>query len=92
MRPAWISLLALLVYPAIYFLSAAEEPAGEEMLRSLLEKTARHHRERMWRGLAAAAAVILIAVGAGAGGWDALHSGSGGSAQHEVEINSCRFT
>jgi len=61
---------------------SAQEPAGEEMLGSLLEKAARHRRERMWRGLAAAAAVILIAVGAGAGGWDALHSVSGGTAQH----------
>jgi hypothetical protein len=60
----------------------AEEPAGEEMLGVLLERTARHRRERMWRGLAAAAAVILLAVGAGAGGWDALHSVSGGTAQH----------
>jgi hypothetical protein len=28
MRPAWLSLAALLVYPALFLLSAAEEPAG----------------------------------------------------------------
>jgi hypothetical protein len=57
----------------------ADEPAGDEMLRSLLARTARHHRERMWRGLAAAAAIVLLAGSAGAASWDILHpSGNGG--------------
>jgi hypothetical protein len=58
------------------------EPAGDEMLRSLIQRTARHRRERMWRGLAAAAAVVLLAGAGGAVGWNALHPAASGSGTH----------
>jgi hypothetical protein len=51
----------------------ADQPVGDEMLRSLLARTAKHRRERTWRGLAAAAAIVLVAGSAGAAGWDVLH-------------------
>src|SRR5713226_3434085 len=35
----------------------ADLPADDQMLRTLLTRTARHRRERLWRGLAAAAAI-----------------------------------
>jgi Putative zinc-finger len=59
--------------------SPAGDPAGDEMLRSLLHRTARHRRERMWRGLAAAAAVVLLAGSGGAVGWNALHPAASGT-------------
>jgi hypothetical protein len=62
--------------------AAADQPAGDELLRSLLARTARHRRERMWRGLAAAAAIVLVAGSAGAGGWAVLHPSAGGTGQH----------
>jgi predicted anti-sigma-YlaC factor YlaD len=57
-----------------------DQAPSEEMLRSLLARTARHRRERMWRGLAAAAAIVLVAGSAGAAGWDVLHPAAGGTA------------
>lgn len=44
--------------------SEADSPP-EELLQSLLVKTARVRRTRRWRGLVAAAAVILVALGGG---------------------------
>jgi hypothetical protein len=58
-----------------------DQPAGDEMLRSLLVRTAAHRRGRMWRGLAAAAAVVLLAGAAGAGGWEVLHPAASGAGQ-----------
>jgi putative zinc finger protein len=58
-----------------------DQLAGDELLHSLLLKTARRRRDRMWRGLAAAAAVVLIAGAAGAAGWDVLHSAGSGPGQ-----------
>jgi hypothetical protein len=55
------------------------EPASDEMLRSLLRRTARHRRERTWRGLAAAAAIVLLAGSGGAVGWNVLHPAAGGT-------------
>ncbi len=52
-------------------LPAAEVPS-DEMLRSLLDRTARARQARRWRGLAAAAAVVVAAGAAGAAGWGAL--------------------
>jgi hypothetical protein len=62
--------------------SPADDPAGDEMLRSLLHRTARYRRERMWRGLAAAAAVVLLAGSGGAVGWNALHPAASGAGSH----------
>src|SRR5215831_13891128 len=58
---------------------AAEETAGDEMLPSLLTRTAQARRVRRWRELAAAAAVAVLALGAGAAGASALASGTSGS-------------
>lgn len=58
---------------------AAEETAADEMLPSLLTRTARARRVRRWRELAAAAAVAVLALGAGAAGASVLASGSSGS-------------
>ena len=60
----------------------ADQPAGDEMLQSLLARTARHRRDRTWRGLAAAAAIVLVAGSAGAVGWDVLHPAASGTGQH----------
>jgi hypothetical protein len=56
-----------------------DEPAGDELLRSLLARTAKRRRERTWRGLAVAAAIFLVAGSAGAAGWDMLHPAAGGA-------------
>jgi Putative zinc-finger len=56
--------------------AAAEEPSADEMLPSLLARTAHARRVRRWRELAAAAAVVVLALGAGAAGASALASGS----------------
>jgi Putative zinc-finger len=61
--------------------ASADQRAGDEMLRSLLARTAEHRHGRMWRGLAAAAAVVLLAGAAGAGGWDVLHPAANGAGQ-----------
>jgi predicted anti-sigma-YlaC factor YlaD len=44
---------------------AGTDGPREELLQSLLVKTARVRRTRRWRGLAAAAAVVLVALGGG---------------------------
>jgi Putative zinc-finger len=62
--------------------SPAGEPAGDEMLRSLVRRTSRHRRERMWRGLAAAAAIVLLAGSGGAVGWNVLHPAANGGGTH----------
>jgi hypothetical protein len=67
--------------------SPAGEPAGDEMLRSLVRRTARHRRERTWRGRAAAAAIILLAGSGGAVGWNVLHSAASGSGAHVAADN-----
>jgi anti-sigma factor RsiW len=54
-------------------LPRAEVPS-EEMLRSLLARTAQTRQTRRWRGLAAAAAVVVVA---GAAGWGATHQAGG---------------
>ncbi|HUY51348.1 MAG TPA: zf-HC2 domain-containing protein [Streptosporangiaceae bacterium] len=46
---------------------------SDQVLRSLLARTARARQARRWRVLATAAAVILVAGTAGAAGWGALH-------------------
>ena len=61
----------------------ADLPADDQMLRTLLTRTARHRRERLWRGLAAAAAIVLVAGSAGAAGWDVLRP-AGGTGQVAV--------
>ena len=61
--------------------ATADQPAGDQMLRSLLVRTAEQRHGRMWRGLAAAAAVVLLAGVAGAGGWDVLHPAASGGPQ-----------
>jgi len=53
-----------------------EETAADEMLPSLLVRTAKARRVRRWRELAAAAAVAVLALGAGAAAASALSSGS----------------
>jgi anti-sigma factor RsiW len=57
-----------------------DELLSEELLHSLLVRSARVRRVRLWRGLAAAAAVVVLAVGAGAAGAQVLHGGSSASA------------
>jgi predicted anti-sigma-YlaC factor YlaD len=57
----------------------ADQPGDDEMLRTLLARTARHRRERRWRGLAAAAAIVLVAGSAGAAGWDVLGPAASGA-------------
>jgi anti-sigma factor RsiW len=49
------------------------EVPSEEMLQSLLSRTAQVRQARRWRGLAAAAAVVLVAGIGGAAGWSAVH-------------------
>ena len=61
---------------------AAAEPSADEMLPSLLARTAQTRRVRRWRELAAAAAVAVLALGAGAAGATALASGSSPSGTH----------
>ena len=59
--------------------AAEETVAGDEMLPSLLTRTAQARRVRRWRELAVAAAVAVLALGAGAAGASALASGTSGS-------------
>src|SRR5262252_7841419 len=56
--------------------SATEETSPDELLPSLLTRTAQARRVRRWRELAAAAAVVVLALGAGAAGASLLGSGS----------------
>src|SRR5215472_11571318 len=53
-----------------------ETAAVDEMLPTLLTRTARARRVRRWRELAAAAAVAVLALGAGAAGASVLASGA----------------
>jgi hypothetical protein len=55
--------------------SAGEEASPDELLPSLLTRTAQARRVRRWRELAAAAAVVVLALGAGAAGASLLQSG-----------------
>ena len=55
--------------------SATEEAPPDDLLPSLLARTAQARRVRRWRELAAAAAVVVLALGAGAGGASLLGSG-----------------
>ncbi len=59
----------------------ADPIADDQMLRSLLAKTASRRRERTWRGLAAAAGIVLVAGSAGAAGWNLLQPAPGGGQQ-----------
>jgi anti-sigma factor RsiW len=59
--------------------AAEKTAAGDEMLPSLLARTAQARRVRRWRELAAAAAVVVLALGAGAAGASVLASGTSGS-------------
>jgi Putative zinc-finger len=55
----------------------------EELLHSLLARTASVRRARRWRGLVAAAAVVVLALGGGAAVTNALQGHGGGlAAQH----------
>jgi Putative zinc-finger len=56
---------------------------SEELLSSLLARTASVRRARRWRGLAAAAAVVVLALGGGAAVTNALQGHSGGQAVAE---------
>src|SRR5215471_18328977 len=56
--------------------SAAEEAPPDDLLPSLLARTAQARRVRRWRELAAAAAVVVLALGAGAAGASLAGSGS----------------
>jgi hypothetical protein len=58
--------------------SATEETSPDELLPSLLTRTAQARRVRRWRELAAAAAVVVLALGAGAAGASLLQSGQAG--------------
>jgi predicted anti-sigma-YlaC factor YlaD len=60
---------------------AEDDAASEEMLQSLLRRTARVRRARRLRGLVAAAAVVLVALG---GGGFALNSVLSGNSQPAV--------
>jgi predicted anti-sigma-YlaC factor YlaD len=60
----------------------AEETSADEMLPSLVARTAQARRVRRWRELAAAAAVAVLALGAGAAGASVLGSGTPGSSSH----------
>ena len=53
---------------------ATEEKPPDELLQSLLARTAQTRRVRRWRELAAAAAVVVLALGAGAAGASLLRS------------------
>jgi hypothetical protein len=68
---------------------AAEEMSADEMLPSLLTRTAQARRVRRWRELAAAAAVAVLALGAGAAGASVLASSgtapSGSSVQASAQ-------
>src|SRR5215469_15068763 len=55
--------------------SATEETSPDELLPSLLTRTAQARRVRRWRELAAAAAVVVVALGAGAAGASLLQPG-----------------
>jgi len=58
--------------------AAAGKTPPENLLPSLLARTARSRRVSRWRELAAAAAVVVLALGAGAAGATLLHSGQAG--------------
>jgi anti-sigma factor RsiW len=60
---------------------AAEVPS-EEMLDSLVARTANVRRMRRWRGLAAAAAVVVLALGGGAAIANAMQPSSPAAAVH----------
>ena len=55
--------------------SATDEKPRDDLLPSLLARTAQARRVRRWRELAAAAAVVVLALGAGAAGASVLGSG-----------------
>ena len=55
--------------------SATDEKPRDDLLPSLLARTAQARRVRRWRELAAAAAVVVLALGAGAAGASLLGSG-----------------
>ena len=55
--------------------SATAETPRDDLLPSLLARTAQARRVRRWRELAAAAAVVVLALGAGAAGASLLGSG-----------------
>jgi len=61
---------------------AAEELSPDEMLPSLLTRTAKARRVRRWRELAVAAAVAVLALGTGAAAASVLGSGTSGSGSH----------
>jgi hypothetical protein len=54
----------------------------EELLHSLLARTASVRRARRWRGLVAAAAVVVLALGGGAAVTNALQGHGSGPAEH----------
>jgi hypothetical protein len=56
--------------------SATDEKPRDDLLPSLLARTAQARRVRRWRELAAAAAVVVLALGAGAAGASLLGSSS----------------
>jgi predicted anti-sigma-YlaC factor YlaD len=58
--------------------AAAGETPPENLLPSLLARTARSRRVSRWRELAAAAVVVVLALGAGAAGATLLQSGQAG--------------
>jgi anti-sigma factor RsiW len=58
---------------------AALAPPSDQLLNSLLARTARVRRTRRWRAIAAAAAVIVVALGGGAAGAVAVQGAGGGS-------------
>jgi anti-sigma factor RsiW len=68
-------------------LPGAEVPS-EQMLRSLLDRTARGRQARRRRDLAAAAAVVLVAGAAGAAGWGALHHPGAPAAAHFTSVSA----
>ena len=78
--------------------SATEETSPDELLPSLLTRTAQARRVRRWRELAAAAAVVVLALGAGATGVSLLQSGqaaappgaTGTAWQHKVSAVDSR--
>jgi predicted anti-sigma-YlaC factor YlaD len=72
--------------------AAEETAAGDEMLPSLLARTAKARRVRRWRELAAAAAVVVLALGAGAAGASVLASGTSGSGSGSHAQAAARHT